>query len=152
MIIEQFIGVMTKEDEEVGTKYTSSEGFKEFVNEILQYNLTENIMKSIDFGELISKLIAIIGMTINQNEYESEDKNIIDCAIELWVGCLMHKNELMQAVYDAPVSVEEFTVKGLTFSKSLLVRKIFLGAIEQVCLKVIFPERKPLPFFLNLLI
>jgi len=135
-------------------KYQETRGFKDLVNEVMMNDLGDSLINSVDLSLLMSKLIGLMVNTLKNEDYEPEDKHIIDSALELWVSCLMHKNELIQSVYDyqGEMDVSEFTIRGLTFAKMALVRKAFCQSFKSICLKVSYPEKMPTPFFLDILI
>jgi ubiquitin carboxyl-terminal hydrolase 34 len=154
MMIEQFAATKIEEDSQAASKYTESKVFKDLVNQVMLYNLSDEIINSIDFKQLITRLIELIGGTLQDTEYENEDRHIIDSALELWVSCLLHKNELIEAVYNIQhgMPVEEFTMRGITYPKTILVRKAFGQSLNQICQKVEYPAQMPRPFFLRLLL
>lgn len=144
----------TVEEDSSMMKYQETRGFKDLVNEVMMNDLGDSLITSIDLSQLMSKLIGLMVNTLKNEDYEPEDKHIIDSALELWVSCLMHKNELIQAVYDynGEMNVAEFTIRGLTYAKMALVRKAFCQSFKSICSKVVFPENMPTSFFLNVLI
>ena len=96
--------------------------------------LASGIIEKTNFQELIQMLISLIGQTLNLPVYDNQDSYLIDYALELWTGCLLHKNELIETVYNATaMSVEEFTIRGLTFPRTVLVRFAFGGALKSIC-------------------
>lgn len=57
--------------------------------------LASGIIDKTNFEELIQKLISLIGQTLNLPVYDSQDSYLIDYALELWTGCLLHKHQLI---------------------------------------------------------
>ena len=90
-------------------------------------NIGEDLINTVNFDSLINKLIELMVKTLIRDEYEPEDKHIIDSALELFVSCLMHKSELIEAFYNynQGMDVSEFTVRALTYPKTILVRRAF---------------------------
>jgi hypothetical protein len=52
-----------------------------------------------------------------------EDKLIIENALSLWVGCILHKNELLNDFYQ--INSEDFILQGLLYCNSEKVREEF---------------------------
>jgi len=139
---------------EESPKYNETKGFKQLIEDVMLEGLGEQMVNSIDFENLIQRLIKLMAETLNQEDCEPEDKHIIDSALELWVSCLLHRNELMQVVYNYSdqINVTEFAMRGLTYQKSIQIRKAFSQSLQSICKKVVYPQQMPTPFFLRELI
>jgi ubiquitin carboxyl-terminal hydrolase 34 len=112
------------------------------------------MIASIDFSTLLNTIIKIIVSSLQVKDIESEERRVIDTAIELFVSCLLHNNALITTFFSLPEHIiqDDFTVRGLTCPQTIIVRKAFAQAILQVCLHVKHPSRPPLPYFLAVLL
>mmetsp|Transcript_2206 Transcript_2206/g.267 ORF Transcript_2206/g.267 Transcript_2206/m.267 type:complete len:140 (+) Transcript_2206:4269-4688(+) len=120
----------------------------------MDISIANNILQSTNFDTLTQQLINLISLTLQLPDYENENRYIIDYSLELWVSCLLHKNDLIEIIYNLKEGqgAEEFIVKGLTYPKSQLVRKTFESTLTQICDKIKSDSNPPLSFFLRLLI
>lgn len=116
--------------------------------------LSASMISSIDFDALLSRIISIIITSLKVKDIESEERRVIDTALELFVSCILHNNSLLATFFSLPPqSVEEdFTIRGLTCPQTIIIRKAISQAILQVCLHVKYPEQPPLPYFMALLL
>mmetsp|Transcript_8203 Transcript_8203/g.16159 ORF Transcript_8203/g.16159 Transcript_8203/m.16159 type:complete len:2815 (-) Transcript_8203:1874-10318(-) len=119
-----------------------------------QANLSSSMIDSIDFTALLSRIISIIINSLQVKEIESEERRVIDTALELFVSCLLHNNSLLLTFFSLPEQLvqDDFTVKGLTCPQTIIIRKGFSQAILQVCLHVKCPSQPPLPYFVSMLL
>ena len=131
----------------------NSKSLSELSQEIIKYELETQLISVVDFSLLIEKLMKILANILNSSESEVEDKHIAESALELWVSCLFHNNSLINTVYNfnSGMDLETFTCTALTHSKLYYVRRIFCKSLANVCQKVVFSERMPIPYFLTLL-
>ena len=65
------------------TKYNNSNSFKELIEDIKAFNLSERIIQTLDFSKIINLLMVLMSKTIIKEDYETDDKHILDSAIEL---------------------------------------------------------------------
>lgn len=132
---------------------SSSKALNELSQEIINHKLENLLISSIDFSVLIGKLMEILTVILKTSESEVEDKHIAESALELWASCLFHNNSLIETVYsyNTGMDLETFTCTALTHPKLYYVRRIFCKSLTNVCQKVVFPEKMPIPYFLNLL-
>jgi hypothetical protein len=68
-----------------------------------------------------------------------EDKLIIDNAINLWIGCLLHSEDLFNDFSNSEnndLNSEEFLLTGLLYCPYETVREEFKESIRALCLKV----------------
>ena len=52
------------------------------------------ILESTDFSKLCSKILDVVSQIIQRDHFTLEDKNIVENAMALWAGCILHKPEL----------------------------------------------------------
>ena len=130
-----------------------SKSLNDLRDEIIKYNLENTLISTVNFSKLIEKLMEILADILNTTESEVEDKHIAESALELWVSCLFHNNSLMETVYNFNgfMDLETFTCAALTHSKLFHLRRIFCKSLANVCQKVVYPEKMPIPYFLSLL-
>jgi hypothetical protein len=67
---------------------------------LLEGPLGEEIIESIDYKRLQSKILIIIAQVLAKEHMIFEDRLIIENALSLWVGCVLHKNELFNEFYE----------------------------------------------------
>lgn len=87
-----------------------------------------------------------------------EDRLIVDNALNLWVGCLLHRGELFQEFVESAwqgVKSEEFLLAGLLFCPYETVREEFKQSLGALCRKLPGKEDSttitPLAYTLKLL-
>jgi hypothetical protein len=81
-----------------------------------------------------------------------EEKLIIENALSLWVGCILHKKDLLNDFYD--FNSESFILKGLLYSNQDKVREEFKLSLSQLSQKLLSGEsirEIPLLYLLRLL-
>jgi ubiquitin carboxyl-terminal hydrolase 34 len=137
-----------KEDQEKGSKIIN-----DLRDEIIKHNLQDHLIGIVDFSKLITKIMEIMAGILNCNESEVEDKHIVESALELWVTCLLHNSSLIESVYNfqGSMDLETLTFTALTHPKLFHVRSIFSKSLANICEKVIFESKMPIPYFLSLL-
>lgn len=64
----------------------------------MSIEMAESIIDSTDFTALCFKLMQIIDIALSLDEYDNEVRQIVDYALEVWVGCLFHKNEIISDI------------------------------------------------------
>lgn len=125
-----------KENESV---YKNSEVFRTLVEDISRENLIETIVLAVDFDEIIDNLMSLMANVVCKEEYEPEDKHLIDSALELWMSCILHKNELIEAVYKFrknSMDFERFFVLSMIRPKLFVIRKGFQQSYLSICRKI----------------
>lgn len=75
------------------------------------------------------RILSVSSQILTKKHMVLEDKLIIENALSLIVGCIMHKNELLHTLYDytSPQipSFEEFILTGLLYNPQEKVREEF---------------------------
>ena len=137
-------------------KQTASQSFKALVEDIIaeEFSDCENIIRSLDFDELITTLLKLMSRALAQEEYSPENNHILDSALELWISCILHRHELLRTVYSfsSPISFEEFLVQSLTRPKTVVIRRTFCQAYLSISEKTEYPAQAPVPYFLRTLL
>jgi hypothetical protein len=73
------------------------------LQKLLQGPIGEEIISQIDYKQLQQKILNLIQqiLTSRRSKHMSfEDKLIVENALSLWVGCILHKNELLNDFYE----------------------------------------------------
>lgn len=83
-----------------------------------------------------------------------EDKLIVEYALSLWVGCLLHQEDLFEKFTqaDGEVKPDEFLLAGLLYCPYESVREEFKGTCAAICSKAHHSKKvDPLGYILKLL-
>jgi len=87
-----------------------------------------------------------------------EDKLIVEHALNLWVGCLLHRSDLFQEFVESSesgVSSEDFVLLGLLYCPYETVREEFRQSLGALCHKLHNQSEEgkmaPLDYILKLL-
>lgn len=62
-----------------------------------------------------------------------EERLIVESALNLWVGCLLHRGELLDAFLSNPAEAEAFILAGLLFCPYESVREDFRQSLSALC-------------------
>ena len=127
---------------------------------------------------LQARLISLI-MDACQGDVETEDSNVVQYALGLWLGCAIDRRALLEEfLVEHTAKAEEFALAGLfcqgseqasacavaaaaataatvrshKLTRRMQVRKEFTHALHQICLNVEDITPKPRDFFLQLLL
>ena len=116
------------------------------------------IMESVDYSVLQRKLLSVTSQVLKKQKLIFEDKLIVDNALNLWVGCLLHSDDLFYEFVeskDLDVNSNEFLLAGLLYCPYETVREEFKQSLGALCRKAREAEPKdkpnPLDFVLQLL-
>jgi len=63
-----------------------------------------------------------------------EEKLIVENALSLWVGCILHKRELLNDFYE--FQSDDFILTGLLYCNQDKVREEFKQSLSQLSLKL----------------
>lgn len=131
-----------------------SSSFKTLVEDIIHENLSDSIINTLDFSKLIESLMTLMSNTMIKEDFELEDKHILDSALELWISCILHNNQLLGFVYNfnGPFSFQEFFIISLTKSNVQAASKSFCQAYVSISSKVKYNPQMPVPYFLEILL
>ncbi len=72
--------------------------FKE-LQKLIAGPIGEEIIEQIDYKAIQAKLLTVISQVLRKSKMIFEDKLIVENALSLWVGCILHKNELLNDFY-----------------------------------------------------
>jgi hypothetical protein len=96
-------------------------------------------------------------MVLDKNEITMEDKMIVQNSLNLWVGCIMHNNSLLEEFYQYKTSsfssvkdAETFIVSGLYCFRAFKVREYFQQSLECLAATVKGDGVKTLPLVMIL--
>jgi hypothetical protein len=96
----------------------SGSRFKE-LQKLMAGPIGESIISQIDYKQLQHKILTVISQILTKETMIFEDKLIIENALSLLVGCILHKNELLSDLYTftspSISSCEEFVLSGLLY-------------------------------------
>ncbi len=131
--------------------------FKQLQN-LMAGPIGEEIISTIDYQLLTNKILTIISQILGKESMIMEDKLIIENALSLLVGCILHKNELMNDFYNfsSPTipSFDQFVLEGLLLCKQEKVREEFkqsLSCLSKSVLNASVVRELPLFYLLRLL-
>ena len=99
----------------------------------------------------ILKLIAQV-LEADRQDMTFEEKLIVENALSLWVGCILHKTELLNDFYST--NSDDFLMRGLLFCQQDKIRdefKVSLSLLSQKLLVGKELKEVPLTYLLRLL-
>jgi hypothetical protein len=86
------------------------------------------LVESVDYSKLQRKVLSITSEVLKKPVLVFEDKLIVDNALNLWVGCLLHRADLFNEFIkpsDSQVQPNEFLLTGLLYCPYETVREEF---------------------------
>ena len=116
------------------------------------------IVELVDYSALQRQVLRLTSQVLKKPKLIFEDKLIIEHALNLWVGCLLHRSDLFHEFVepmDPEVDTNEFVLSGLLYCPYETVREEFRQSLAALCCMA--PDRKhpgqrtPLDFILKLL-
>jgi hypothetical protein len=116
------------------------------------------IVELVDYSALQRQVLRLTSQVLKKPKLIFEDKLIIEHALNLWVGCLLHRRDLFHEFVepmDPEIDTNEFVLSGLLYSPYETVREEFRQSLAALCHMT--PDRKhsgqitPLDFILKLL-
>ena len=96
------------------------------------------IIESVDYSVLQRKLLSVTSQVLKKQKLIFEDKLIVDNALNLWVGCLLHSDNLFNEFLeskDLDVKSDEFLLTGLLYCPYETVREEFRQSLGALCRK-----------------
>jgi len=116
--------------------------FKE-LQDILKDGMAQNILQKIDNFALQTKVLTLIVRTLKKGgSLFFEDKLIIENALSLWVGCLLHEKNLIGEFFRMDidgVNCEQFVLEGLLYCSDSKVKEDFRQNLSQLAHKFVEP-------------
>ena len=153
-------------EEEKPVEFEQSERFNSIVDEIRFANMAKDILKSIDFKDLQSKLLEILARFLSLKTNRREDRVIICSALELWTASVIENQDMIDEFYtwerkhapehdSSSISIEtseKIIVTGIYTNKGDLVRNTFKTTLELLCEKVTTNKgKRPLFYIIEVL-
>ena len=96
------------------------------------------IVELVDYPALQRQVLLVTSQVLKKDKLRFEDKLIIENALSLWVGCLLHRNELFAEFAkpaDSALKPEEFLLTGLLYCPYETVREDFKQSLSALCSK-----------------
>ncbi len=94
----------------------------------------EDIISKIDYQSLTTKILTIISQILGKPHMIMEDKLIIENALSLLVGCILHNNKLLNDFYNfsssSIASFDEFILTGILYCKQEKIREEFKQSLS----------------------
>jgi len=121
------------------------ESFKQ-LSKLLEGPLGAEVLGSVDYPALQKKILAVVDQVLQKDVLVFEDKLIVDNALNLWVGCLLHKSGLVKAFVeskDQEVNAEHLILGGLLRCPYETVREEFKASLGALCHKSAGSEVSP---------
>ena len=111
------------------------------IQHLLAGPVGEQIISNIDYQQLLSKILTLISQLLDKGEdMIFEDKLIIENALSLLVGCILHKVELLGELYNfksgSIPSCDEFVLTGLLYCSQERIREEFKQTLGCLARKV----------------
>jgi hypothetical protein len=112
------------------------ESFKQLAK-LLEGPLGMEVLDSVDYPALQTKVLRVIQQVLQKNILIFEDKLILNNALNLWVGCLLHKSGLIKAFVqsEGEVNAEALVLAGLLQCPYETVREEFKESLGALCRK-----------------
>lgn len=130
------------------------ENFKQ-LQALLAGPLGFEVIDSIDYSSLQKKIVEVTQTILSKEAMIFEDKLILENALNLWTGCLLHRSELFKEfteLKDDSSNSDKLLLSGLLYCRYENVRQEFKESLEALCSKSAKDQvPKPLDHILNLL-
>lgn len=111
-----------------------------------------------DYSAIQRQVLRLVSQVLKKPKLIFEDKLILEHALNLWSGCLLHSGELFDEFIkpiDADIDTDQFVLAGLLYCPYETVREEFRQCLAAICRRApdqAQPEKtKPLDFILKLL-
>lgn len=111
------------------------ESFKQLAK-LLEGPLGMEVLDSVDYPALQAKVLGVIQQVLQKDTLVFDDKLIINNALSLWVGCLLHENGLIKAFVQSEgqeVDAERLVLAGLLHCPYETVREEFKESLGALC-------------------
>jgi hypothetical protein len=114
-----------------------------------------NVTESVDYSALQKKVVEVTSLILKKESLIFEDKLILENALNLWTGCLLHRTELFKEFTELKseeVNSDNLLLSGLLYCPYEGVRQEFKDSLEALCQKSDnVPAPRPLDHILILL-
>jgi hypothetical protein len=122
------------EDPETAGEGTS---FKQ-LRTLLEGPMGIEIVELVDYSALQRQVLRVIGQVLKKTKLLFEDRLIVESALNLWVGCLLHRDGLFQELIELcepGFSADELLLNGLLYCPYETVREEFRQSLSALCSK-----------------
>ena len=132
------------------------DSFKQ-LQKLLEGPMGLEITDAVDYRALQRKVLGVTSQVLKKEKLIFEDKLIVENALNLWVGCLLHRDDLFQEFAeskDLQVTADDFVLMGLLYCRYETVREEFKQSLGALCGKPRSAEpgsQPPLDVILKLL-
>jgi hypothetical protein len=112
----------------------------------------------VDYSAIQRQVLRLVSQVLKKPKLIFEDKLILEHALNLWSGCLLHSGGLFDEFVkpiDADIDTNQFVLSGLLYCRYETVREEFRQCLAAICRRA--PDQtqlektKPLDFILKLL-
>ena len=84
------------------------------------------IVELVDYSALQRQILQVATQVLKKEKLIFEDKLIVENALNLWVGCLLHRSDLFQEFIEpndySNIKADEFILTGLLYCPYETVR------------------------------
>lgn len=97
--------------------------------------IASDFLDLIDFNNVQSKLLKLIADIVKKEHYSYEEKNIVSNSLNLWIGCIMYKQELFLdfLTFD---HIEEIIMSGILYCPAEKIREDFKFTLLELAKQV----------------
>ena len=97
------------------------------------------IAEMVDYSALQRQVLRVTSQVLKKGKLLFEDRLIVENALNLWVGCLLHRSDLFQEFVeprDQDLASDELLLTGLLYCPYETVREEFKQSLSALCLRV----------------
>ena len=129
------------------------------LNKLMIEKFGADILNNTDFNQLQGDLLGLVCQIIQKKHFLLEDKFIVENAMALWMGCVLHQPELFKQFAawkstNAASSIknaDEFILGGVLFCDEEKIRQDFCITFTALSRHFSAGEYSPLKYVLGLL-
>lgn len=122
----------------------------------LKGEIGERVLSSIKFEKLQAITLDIISSLMHQETLTNEEQEIIQNAVSLWLGCILHKEEILSDFYsfksDHFSSIEQLFMRGLNYKALVKIRVEFMNSLYVFAVKAKNEQKPPFQHILKTLL
>lgn len=120
----------------------------------MQGPIGEQIITQIDYSLLQQKILKLIAQVLeaDRKDMTFEEKLIVENALSLWVGCILHKTQLLNDFFST--NSDDFLMRGLLLCQQDKIREEFKVSLSLLSQKLLVGKELkeiPLTYLLRLL-
>ena len=108
------------------------------LQKLLEGPMGLEITESVDYLALQRKVLGVTSQVLKKKKLIFEDKLIVENALNLWVGCLLHRDDLFHEFVesrDLEVRADDFVLTGLLYCRYETIREEFKQSLGALCRK-----------------